>query len=161
MPYASRVDQRRSQREWFRRRRAELLAGASCMHCGTAESLELHHLDPAVKSSHRITSWSRSRQREELAKCMWLCTECHLEVSRRTGVFVTRAKLTADDVLAIRAAGDRWTVDQMAAALHVQPKTVRDVLEFRTWRIIPDPAFSNPSRFADTVRSQQDLKVAA
>ena len=67
------------KRKWAAARRAEYMAGKSCVVCGTTESLEVDHIDPAEKVSHRIWTWSRERRDAELAKCQILCTEHHLE----------------------------------------------------------------------------------
>lgn len=68
---------RNYQREWMRRRRAEFFADKVCAACGIDELLELDHVDPDVKVSHKIWSWSEERRAAEIAKCQVLCTECH------------------------------------------------------------------------------------
>lgn len=68
---------RNYQREWMRRRRAEFFADKACAACGINESLELDHVDPDMKVSHKIWSWSEERRAAEIAKCQVLCTECH------------------------------------------------------------------------------------
>jgi 5-methylcytosine-specific restriction endonuclease McrA len=68
------------------RRQAIALKGGRCQVCGydrCAEALEFHHLDSEVKdfgiSSRGYTrSWDKVRQ--ELAKCLLLCANCHREV---------------------------------------------------------------------------------
>ena len=62
---------KRLRQEW-------LIANGPCT-CGSWESLEVHHVDPATKVSHRIWSWSKEKREEELKKCMVLCHDCHLE----------------------------------------------------------------------------------
>jgi hypothetical protein len=62
-----------------RRRRAEFLAGQSCVRCGRTDSLELDHIDPATKIDHRIWSWRKERREAEIAKCRVLCRTCHSE----------------------------------------------------------------------------------
>src|SRR5690606_33440259 len=59
-------------------RRAAYFAGKSCVKCGSTENLELDHIDPSQKVSHRIWSWTESKRLEEIAKCQVLCNECHL-----------------------------------------------------------------------------------
>lgn len=76
------ADMNKYKREWARARRAEYMAGKSCVVCGTTESLEVDHIDPAQKVSHRIWTWSRPRIEAELAKCQILCTEHHKEKTR-------------------------------------------------------------------------------
>lgn len=70
-------EQRTYHREWVRARRAEFFDGKSCVKCGSRKSLELDHIDPATKVSHKIWSWSAKRRAAEIAKCQVLCTDCH------------------------------------------------------------------------------------
>jgi hypothetical protein len=77
VPLASRDARREYARKWMAARRAAWFAGKCCDVCGSAESLELDHVDPATKVSHRIWSWSESRRLTELAKCRSLCKACH------------------------------------------------------------------------------------
>jgi 5-methylcytosine-specific restriction endonuclease McrA len=77
MPYKDQDRQRQFQRERVRKIRAEYLSGKVCATCGTAEGLEIDHIDPSQKVSHRIWSWSSSRRATELDKCQTLCSPCH------------------------------------------------------------------------------------
>ena len=117
------------QREWMRARRAEFFAGKTCVSCGSGESLELDHVDPAEKVSHRIWSWSRDRQAAEIAKCQVLCTDCHKTKTfseRRSyrGASNPAAVWSDDDVRTIhemrqqgmtyQEIGDAWGVSKSA-----------------------------------------------
>lgn len=82
MPYHAREVQRAYQREWMRRRRAEYLADKRCSFCNAASNLETHHFDPAIKVSHAIWSWTAARREAELAKCIVVCHDCHVERHR-------------------------------------------------------------------------------
>lgn len=79
MPFANKQERMEYQREWIADRRASFFAGKCCVKCGSTTDLELDHIDPAQKVSHRIWSWSAIRRNEELSKCQVLCAECHLE----------------------------------------------------------------------------------
>lgn len=79
MPYKDPAQQREYQRRWTARRRAQYVDGQTCVSCPTTTGLQLHHRDPAQKVSHRIWTWSHTRIQEELAKCEWVCEECHIE----------------------------------------------------------------------------------
>jgi hypothetical protein len=63
-----------------------LEAGGSCVLCGydrCTAALEFHHLDPSKKSfslSLRGVTKSIERIRQEAAKCVLLCANCHAEV---------------------------------------------------------------------------------
>jgi hypothetical protein len=58
-------------------------AGGCCCRCGynkCTAALEFHHLDPSQKESKIIGSTaSLAKQREEAAKCILLCSNCHRE----------------------------------------------------------------------------------
>jgi hypothetical protein len=77
MPYRDPERRREYQREWCAKRRAEWFADKACVDCGTSENLELDHVDPNVKVSHRIWSWSTERRDAELARCVVRCEPCH------------------------------------------------------------------------------------
>jgi len=85
-----------------RRRRVKQIlvdeAGGSCALCGydrCVGALQFHHVDPSTKSftlSHGGVTASIARAREEAAKCILLCSNCHAEVeSGRAGVALPRA----------------------------------------------------------------------
>lgn len=79
VPYANPEQQRRYQREWIARRRADWFAGKVCATegCEVADGLELDHVDPNTKVAHSVWSWSAERREAELAKCRPLCPEHH------------------------------------------------------------------------------------
>lgn len=81
MPYNDPERQKQYQRQWIARRRAVWFADKVCAGCGSTSSLELHHLDPSTKVTHRIWSWAKERREAELAKCQVLCFDCHLQKS--------------------------------------------------------------------------------
>ena len=74
--------------EWRRRKKSRLVAeaGGRCVLCGYSRcvaALQFHHLDPESKSfalSMRGGTRSMERCREEAAKCVLLCANCHAEV---------------------------------------------------------------------------------
>ncbi len=73
---------------WRRRAKAKLLleAGGRCQLCGYSRyqgALQFHHLDRTTKSfalSRRGITRSIEELREEAAKCVLLCANCHAEV---------------------------------------------------------------------------------
>ena len=81
MPYSDREKRRQYAREWLAKRRAAYFADKRCARCGSTENLELDHIDPTGKVSHKIWSWSTERRAAELAKCQVLCRGCHQEKS--------------------------------------------------------------------------------
>jgi 5-methylcytosine-specific restriction endonuclease McrA len=70
---------RRYQNTWLQERRRQAIAdlGGKCVRCGSTERLEVDHIDPAAKVSHRIWGWSAEKRAAELAKCQVLCRPCH------------------------------------------------------------------------------------
>jgi hypothetical protein len=82
MAYATREIQREYQRQWCAKKRADYMAGKSCVVCGSTTNLEVDHIDPQQKVTHRIWSWSAERRAAELAKCQILCTVHHKEKTR-------------------------------------------------------------------------------
>ncbi len=82
MSYVDRRKQRAWQVAWMkRRRRAWFKAHGPCVDCGSRRQLEIDHVDPKTKVSHRIWSWSEARRNVELAKCVARCHRCHLRRS--------------------------------------------------------------------------------
>jgi len=76
------ADMREYKRRWVAARRAEWMADKFCVKCGSTQSLEVDHIDPALKVTHSVWSWSIPRRTIELAKCQVLCTECHKAKTR-------------------------------------------------------------------------------
>jgi len=72
------------------------LLGGQCSVCGYKKSisaLEFHHIedenkDPSFKS---LRGWSKSRLKNELKKCILLCSNCHREEHER--LFLERKTL--------------------------------------------------------------------
>ena len=60
-----------------------------CCSCGSVDQLELDHIDPTRKVSHRIWSWSNARREAELAKCQPLCSACHLKKTIKSKLSTT------------------------------------------------------------------------
>lgn len=98
MPYRDPEAQRKYQREWLGRRRAEFFAGKTCVVCGSCKELELDHEDSSQKISHTIWSWSEDRRNAELKKCQVLCRACHLAKTSRCaeGPFDYPASIVAE-----------------------------------------------------------------
>ena len=74
--------------DWRRRARLKLVAeaGGACVVCGYDRyigALHFHHVDPSEKEfavSGRGFTRSIQKMREEAAKCVLLCSNCHAEV---------------------------------------------------------------------------------
>lgn len=78
MPFKDRDKQREFCRFWMEKRRhLWFLANGPCKHCGSWDDMELDHIEPATKASHRIWSWREDKREAELKKCQVLCHACH------------------------------------------------------------------------------------
>ena len=77
MPFKDKAVLQEYQRTWRRRRRRAWFRGKRCAKCDSRRRLELDHIDPAKKVSHKVWSWSEKRREAELAKCQVLCAKCH------------------------------------------------------------------------------------
>ncbi len=106
------------------------------MDCGSWDELEVDHVDPALKISHSIWSWSLERRLAELAKCVVRCRACHLKksVMETSGEQNGQAKLTAADVLAIRAS--KATVLALAEQYDVSDTQISRILKRQAWKHI-------------------------
>lgn len=75
--------QRAYQNHWIKQRRLDWLQEhGPCIDCGTWDSLEVDHVDPMQKVTHRVWSWKSERREAELVKCVARCTACHLEKTK-------------------------------------------------------------------------------
>lgn len=79
MPYKDKTRQREYAKVWIAKRREDFFRDKVCEKCGSDKKLELDHINPEEKVSHRIWSWSKDRRDKEIEKCQVLCTECHKE----------------------------------------------------------------------------------
>jgi len=76
---------RNAREKWRKetRRNAWLNENGPCVYCGGCDTLEVDHINPETKVSHRIWLWGDKRREDELSKCQVLCRKCHLEKSRK------------------------------------------------------------------------------
>lgn len=60
------------------------ILGGKCSTCGTADDLQIDHVDPALKKIKLGKMWSIAEDRylSELRKCQLLCGEHHRQKSR-------------------------------------------------------------------------------
>lgn len=63
--------------------RAEVVSqlGGQCAKCGSAENLEIDHIDPKQKSFSVGAAMLHKRERlmKEIGKCQLLCEACHID----------------------------------------------------------------------------------
>ncbi len=134
---ATREAQRAYQNEWMqRRRRAWIAANGPCVDCGSWDQPEVDHVDPTLKVTHNVWSWSAERREIELAKCVVRCHDCHLAKSvteRAKGLANGRAVLSELDVADIRS---RWATGErqvdLAIAYGVSKQHIYDLVHRRT-----------------------------
>lgn len=90
MPMKTAEEQREYQRKWVRKRRDKWLNdNGPCARCGSWNMLEVDHVNPEDKVSHKVWSWAEDRRNAELSKCQVLCHWCHV---RKTWENKTRAQ---------------------------------------------------------------------
>lgn len=77
MGYKDKEKQKEYARNWIKARRDAYLIDKVCAICGDTSRLEIDHIDPKTKVTHRIWSWALLRRNEELKKCQILCYACH------------------------------------------------------------------------------------
>jgi 5-methylcytosine-specific restriction endonuclease McrA len=58
-------------------RKSWLWENGPCRRCGRRKDVEVDHIDPSQKVSHRIWGWPEERRLVELVKCQVLCKRCH------------------------------------------------------------------------------------
>lgn len=79
--------QRAYQLDRYHRRKREAIAflGGECVECGSAEQLEIDHIDRALKSFNISNLWGIKEEKfyEELRKCQLLCHFHHTEKTRK------------------------------------------------------------------------------
>ena len=82
MPYRNKEKKKEYQRNRYKKIRQEWIKNnGPCKKCKSQHNLEVDHIDPSNKISHRIWSWSENRRNAELAKCQVLCKKCHANKS--------------------------------------------------------------------------------
>lgn len=82
MPYSNSDEQREYQRKWMAKRRSDYFKDKACANCKSKDRLELHHINPDLKVSHRIWSWSKDKREAELKKCIIVCNDCHKTLTK-------------------------------------------------------------------------------
>ena len=133
-------EQREYQRKWVARRRAEWFADKACVDCGSIEELQLDHVDPALKVSHSIWSWSKARRDAETAKCVVRCRPCHViktvsNGEKARGERHGAATISSEVIASIRAraaAGERQV--DICKDLGLDKRYVSAIVTRRSWK---------------------------
>ncbi len=130
------------QKGWVRSRRLIWLeANGPCRQCGSWERLEIDHVDPTRKTSHRIWSWSAERRAAELKKCQVLCHACHRAKTKaynrrhKTGKKGVTSKLdpkTVEQIYRKAKAGGRPRA--LSREYGVCHSTIVSIRDGHTWR---------------------------
>ena len=135
MPYKNKEKQKQYQREWVAKRKSDFFLNKFCIKCGAKENLELDHIDPSKKLSHRIWSWSEQRRLDEIAKCQILCETCHGEKTKINRDGVT-AKLSEEEVFEIfdLYKTQKYSFTELGKMYGVNRKTITLICYNVTWR---------------------------
>lgn len=81
---------RKYVKERYHRLRAEWIVklGGKCASCGSVEELNFDHINASEKSydiGRILSSHSKQKVAEEMAKCQLLCVSCHVSKSQLSG----------------------------------------------------------------------------
>jgi 5-methylcytosine-specific restriction endonuclease McrA len=133
--------QRKYQLAWSRSRRlAWLKANGPCRQCGSRVRLEVDHVDPTRKVTHRIWSLSPQRREAELRRCQVLCRRCHLTKTGagnrmvRLGRPGRPSKLTEREVFEILSLRqDGATYAALASRFGVHKSTIIRIVSGEIW----------------------------
>src|ERR1700745_656671 len=142
MPFKDPKRKKEYGRQWVANRRIEFFKDKKCSvwWCGSSTKLELDHIDPTQKISHRIWSWSKVRRESELTKCQVLCDKCHNAKSKKNrengflpGENHIGSKLKeAEDIEIRERAANGIAYRSIAASFNVSVGTISDIIN-RNW----------------------------
>lgn len=150
MAHTDREEYNAYQRTYQEKRRLERLAmarerlGGGCVRCGATDNLDFDHIVPGTRARKisEATNWSMERFLAEVDKCQLLChpgSGCggHAEKTLESGEHargeqLSQAKLTEDDVRAIRASTATYTA--LAAQYGVSRQQIGAIVLRRAWR---------------------------
>jgi 5-methylcytosine-specific restriction endonuclease McrA len=83
MGYKDKRKQLDYQNKWMQNRRQQWVEeNGPCAYCGSWERLEVDHINPEEKWSHRIWAYREEKRLKELEKCQVLCYDCHKQKTR-------------------------------------------------------------------------------
>lgn len=104
MPYADPDKQREYGRLWRAKRHDDWFAeNGPCIDCGSWDDLQIDHLDPKQKVSHKVWSWTKVRMDEELTKCVVRCSPCHRKKGQVEGDYGAGSRrISTENVAEIR-----------------------------------------------------------
>jgi len=85
MPYRTKEEHNAWRRRVYKQRREEFFADKCCIDCGSGIFLEIDHVDPKTKVTHRIWLHAKERREQELQKCVVRCQSCHKNRHRKKG----------------------------------------------------------------------------
>jgi 5-methylcytosine-specific restriction endonuclease McrA len=89
MPFKYAEDRRAYALRWIQQRRADWIREHGlCAVCGSSDRLQVDHIDPSKKLTHKVWSWSLARRLKELEKCQVLCEKHH---KQKTAKYRARA----------------------------------------------------------------------
>jgi hypothetical protein len=141
MPYSDPAKQAAYQAEWIsKRRQVWILDNGPCEICGYSDKLQIDHIDPSSKLTHRIWSWTQKRRDEELKKCRVLCYKCHDTKSRTEklrGEDQPCAKLSEKqvrDILFRHKEGAKQT--DLALEFGVDKSTICKIVNRKKWKYL-------------------------
>jgi len=85
MPYRTKEEHNAWRRRVYKQRREEFFADKCCVDCGSGIFLEIDHVDPKTKVTHRIWLQAKEKRERELQKCVVRCSSCHKNRHKKDG----------------------------------------------------------------------------
>jgi len=89
-------DKKEYFKKYYNNRRTKYInmLGGKCIECAGIDNLEFDHINPSTKvaSIGDLLKHSEKRLLDELSKCQLLCKACHLNKSKKEGVFTLEPK---------------------------------------------------------------------
>ena len=138
MPYKDRLKQREYQNSWTKKRRVAWLTENGPCECGSWVDLEVDHVDPSQKVTHRVWTWTAARRAVELAKCRARCKECHSKKSKTEylqGAKLPHTKLSEEQALEIKHSTEKGVV--LARRFGVDPALICKIRAGQRWKYLP------------------------
>lgn len=87
MPYKNPGEQRKFQRKWVAKRRADHFRGKKCANCGkkvSSSTADLDHKKAKMnRTGHKIWSREKKDRTKEIKKTQILCKACHKKKTAR------------------------------------------------------------------------------
>jgi len=133
MGYKNKDKQKEYQKNWYHKRRNEFFKDKLCVQCDSKDNLELDHINPMEKITHKIFFWCKEKFDKENEKCQILCNKCHKLKTRKE-----KAKLTEVEVKEIRRLYETEKIStyKLAKIFSISRRSIYNILNRKEWKDI-------------------------